>query len=266
MSKSPGILKKLTLLRQIFRNYQNGFNIIYNVFFKKQGFMIAKMRNGTQFMIRCDSRDFHTINEVFLDNIYGKFIREVKDNKGTVIDIGQNIGCFSIKAARIFKDSQIIAFEPFHESSQIAKINVMMNKLDSRIISYELAISEKKGEVSFHAYPGNHEANSINDIWGWKSNKIAVNSIRLPDFIKDNKIKDIALLKIDCEGSEYEIIDSLSKDDFKKIKGIILEYHKGQSDKLEDTLKRRGFKVYKVKSGKETGIIFARKSLKNNNP
>ena len=114
--------------------------------------------------------------------------------------------------------------------------------------------------VNFFVYEGKFEGNSISDIWGgWKSKKIKVKSIKLSDFIKKEQINKIHLLKIDCEGAEYGIIKSLSKEDYKKVKNIILEYHKGKSDEIENTLKENNFKVFKKITGKGTGIFFAKK-------
>ncbi len=221
--------------------------------------MVVKMKNNNCFFIRCNSRDFHTINEIFLENIYGEFMNKIKYDGGVIIDIGQNIGCFSVMASRIFKEAKIIGFEPFFDSYQITRTNIMINKLSDRIKAKDVAISAKNGTVSFYVYPGNYEANSIHNIWGGKSKKIEVNSIRLSDFITEEKIKNIDLLKVDCEGAEYEIIKSLSKGDYKKIKSIILEYHKGRSNEIEDVLKINKFKTYKIINSKETGIIFAKK-------
>ena len=41
----------------------------------------------------------------------------------------------------------------------------------------------------------------------------------------DNNIEECNFLKLDCEGAEYNIIDSLPNDYFTKIKKMIIEYH-----------------------------------------
>ncbi len=61
--------------------------------------------------------------------------------------------------------------------------------------------------------------------------------------IRDYELDHIDLIKMDCEGSEYEIIRSLSEDTFNKIDGFILEYHEGQQD-LSEILSANNFEVH----------------------
>ena len=57
------------------------------------------------------------------------------------------------------------------------------------------------------------------------SNSIQVDSITLQKIFDLNNIKKCNLLKLDCEGSEYEIIDSLPNSYFSMIDKMIIEYH-----------------------------------------
>ena len=86
-----------------------------------------------------------------------------------------------------------------------------------------------------------------------------------------SKIGKIDLLKVDCEGSEYNILYSLGKNDFKKIKYIVLEYHEFDAKKLHkgrdlsDFLRKNNFTTQiiptDIKSNQGLGYIYASQIL-----
>ena len=99
------------------------------------------------------------------------------------------------------------------------------------------------------------------------SQTITCKSINLNNYIKNNNIEKIDYLKIDCEGAEYEIIESLDEQYLtNNIDKICLEYHlnkNGEINTILNKLKKCGFNVnfeygdYQIND--ELGIIYARK-------
>jgi FkbM family methyltransferase len=85
-------------------------------------------------------------------------------------------------------------------------------------------------------------------------NKTDVSQIKLCEFIKDKKIQNIDILKIDTEGYEFEVIKGLEQE-IKKINFIYFEHHYDNMIKknykysdIHDYLRINGFhKVYKIK-------------------
>ena len=94
------------------------------------------------------------------------------------------------------------------------------------------------------------------------SQSITVNSISLQQIFDDNKIKNCNFLKLDCEGSEYEIIKNLPSNYFKKIDKLIVEYHMADThpellDELISTLKKQNYKLESKKLFSDIGFIYA---------
>ena len=84
------------------------------------------------------------------------------------------------------------------------------------------------------------------------------------DIFTENDIKECDLLKIDCEGAEYEIIESLPSDFFVKIKKMVIEYHMADSnpellEKLITKLKQFSFSVYTRPLFNDIGFLFGKK-------
>ena len=70
------------------------------------------------------------------------------------------------------------------------------------------------------------------------------------------------MLKLDCEGSEYEIIEGLKDENFKKIEKMIIEYHLADSNpemlkNLEKKLKRFSYNVSIDPLFKDIGFLYA---------
>ena len=71
-------------------------------------------------------------------------------------------------------------------------------------------------------------------------------------------------MKIDCEGAEYEIIDSLPTEYFDKIDKIVIEYHFADSKpelskKLFSKLENMGFETYSPPHYNDMGLLYAKK-------
>jgi hypothetical protein len=87
-----------------------------------------------------------------------------------------------------------------------------------------------------------------------------VETYNLDDFFKEQGIEQVALLKLDIEGAEFEVLRNFTH--WEKIKNIALEYHdfgENNHKQLEELLSQNGFKVKarNSKFDKNLGFIFA---------
>ncbi|MCW1302596.1 MAG: FkbM family methyltransferase [Candidatus Rehaiarchaeum fermentans] len=86
---------------------------------------------------------------------------------------------------------------------------------------------------------------------------LRVKTISLQKIVNDFKISSISLLKLDCEGCEYDTLPYLSDELYNKIESIVLEYHDWPTN-LVGLLKSKGFSV-KYKDAK-IGMMYATKN------
>lgn len=204
-----------------------------------------------------DNINVATIAVVFIKKDYG----DVEKNS-TVIDIGANIGVYSVFAAKN-KNTIVYAFEPMVDNFRLLQENIKLNKLSGKILPFNLAIGAKKekrtlylGGSPFHSlYPA--EDSPFNALYDnkitVKQNYTEVDCVSLKDVFQNNKIDYCNMLKLDCEGAEFEILYNLPKEYFKKIEKIRIEYHDHKIDnncngkKLAKFLINEGFKTEKLK-------------------
>ena len=178
-------------------------------------------------------------------------------NGTTVIDVGTNIGETLLNFAKINRDGLNIGFEPVPYLYEKAKNNIDLNKLRN-IELVNKGLSSTEETLSFHE---TSENNSGGTFLTRESNKEAdrvVQAIRLDDFINQNSLENISLIKIDVEGFEMEVLKGASEalHRFKpvlfiEIDNAFLARQQTSAMAVFDLLAAHGYKVKSADSAEE---------------
>ena len=171
------------------------------------------------------------INEIVIRNEYNLENYNNHMNK-TFIDIGANCGVVTIILAKQNPLSKIYSFEPDRQLFEILNNNVSINNL-TNVVTFNKAVT-KEGidnlELCLHPfYSGGNTTysniNNLNSHFHTKINTYRVDCISLDKIITDSNITEIELLKIDCEGAEYDIIYDSKLLKNKIINNMVGEFH-----------------------------------------
>ena len=203
-------------------------------------------------------KDMHYIlNEIFYQKVYNNDFVCVAEND-IVFDIGFNYGFFTLDALT-YKPKKIIGFEP---NPNLVKL---FNRL--HIDSVELhqsAVSNKAGSTIFYENNFSGKSSIHSDVNSdTSSNSYQVNICSFNDMAEQYDVIDY--LKVDCEGAEYEIFESIPKEFLtNRIRKIALEFHHNINDikvvNLISKIKQCGFETkIDYKDGDSTGMLYARK-------
>lgn len=184
---------------------------------------------------------------------YGEY--EVLDAKGkTIVDIGAFVGdsaCyFALKGAR-----KVIAIEPHPEAYEEMVENVKLNGLEDVIIPVNAGLGSRPSRTCIKDYI-NIESSSR--MYYGPCGDGSVPIITLSDIINKFKIDSDAVLKMDCEGCEYDIILN-DYEHVKYFRELIFEYHAYAVGKSVLALLRILSKDYECKiteGDKNSGIIY----------
>jgi FkbM family methyltransferase len=209
---------------------------------KGEDFDTLSFRNGLTLRSPAKVRLEMIFHEVWVKKMYSPKGYEIKKGD-VVIDIGANIGVFSIYAATQAEDVRVYALEPFPENCDWLKRNVEENELDN-VVVFEKAVSgDSKAKTLYvsDAWVG-HSLNNQEESVG----KIEIECVTLDDLTQT--VAQCDLLKIDCEGCEYDVLYNSSYSTFRKIRKIVGEYHDIDSDRMTgkslcDFLVERRFEI-----------------------
>ena len=199
------------------------------------------------------------------DEIKEIFVKNIKKD-GTVIDVGANIGEFSLIASKkIGPGGHVIAIEPLEQVLRWLKKNFELNGFTNFEI-LELAVGEKAGTMTLYKKSDGSEIGILDSAITEKElvtdRKISIDTI--DNIISSRNISKVDMLKVDVEGFEYEVFLGCKKS-FKqnKIKKIICEIHstylknKGIDEKtIYSLLEKNNFLIKNIQtSGDRTHIL-----------
>lgn len=122
-----------------------------------------------------------------------------------IVDIGANIGVYSIFVADLPKVGKVHAFEPAPESSALLKKNISLQAAAGKISAYDIALSDRSGEVKFNLISPMSGANAIvADEAGHSGTFIAVQAKPLDHVLGFSD--ETVSIKIDVEGHEVSTL------------------------------------------------------------
>jgi FkbM family methyltransferase len=181
-----------------------------------------------------------TIAVVFLRKHYGTF-----RDKSVIVDIGANIGVFTLYAAAQCPEARIYSFEPVPKNFACLRRNVASNRLEGRIRTFNLGVAATSGKRTLHL-----SSSPLHSVFDSEADteSLEIECVTLPEILSSNGLDRIDLMKMNCEGAEYEIFYSAPDDCLLKISEIRMEFHnmdaeENNVEKLIGFLERKGFRT-----------------------
>lgn len=240
----------------------------WNKLTKKKGWKNSISENGEVLEISIDEFDSlyfkkwynSAIPEIFCEKAYSS----LNVNGKTVLDIGANIADSSIYFAAK-NASKVIAVEPFPSNYNIAKENIEINNFENKIVLVKGLITNVEKVISIDPeYQG--KGSGTSSIKHGSSVKDVKDGIKISTYTLKNLIEkyhiDNGILKVDCEGCEYDVILQSDIKTLNNFVEIFIEYHKGSSD-LKEKLESCNFIIKFQSNNKNSGYIYAKKIMKN---
>ena len=199
-----------------------------------------RFRNGATLQHGRGDAPVFLFFEIFANGCYRRQLR--LPPRGTVVDIGANIGAFTIDCAFRYPDVRIEAYEPNPEAFHVLQTNVIANGLSARVRLYNEAVGSTPGTMRLWTGEGNVAATAYPSSTDAQGLSIAVPLTDLATVIQ--RAGRVSVLKIDAEGAEADILEAGGAA-LNDVEQIVAEYHEarvpGVLRRVEGVLRDRGF-------------------------
>jgi FkbM family methyltransferase len=179
---------------------------------------VAKHRSGLRLRVN-EFGDLEAIWQIFLRRVY-----EVRPTDRVIVDAGGNIGLFSCYASWRAPQSQILTIEPFPTTVERLRTHLAENRLGERVTVLDRALTATSGEVVMALDSPSSQQKPV--LQGTAQGKTVV---RLPSVPLSEAVatlpERIDLLKMDIEGSEFEVLLSTPRATLQRFRRINVEHH-----------------------------------------
>ena len=190
---------------------------------------VMNTRSGRHIYVRdIFGPDFTVVHEQFFRNDYMFTPAMLKNASPIIIDCGANIGAFSLFALSAIKakGGKIFAYEPDELNFEILQKNIALNEAESIIISHKEALHTQSGEQEFFLSKQAYAHSLVREqLDGEERGASKVACTTIESIINTYSLEVVDLIKMDIEGSEYEVLYQLPAALYQKIKNIVLEIH-----------------------------------------
>lgn len=232
-----------------FSSFKKLYSDFSKIYLRKLGaiedpFILNLKKRDFKFLINYNRLDHIVLEEFYLREDY----KEVSFDKFDIlVDIGAHIGAVSLGVSN--SCSKIYSVEANPRTFRLLKMNVLLNQQREKIKCINKAVTGKdKDEIHFSLNSSSLRSSvCIEENEGY----IKVDTISLKEIISSvyKKSSEKALLKLDCEGSEFSIIQSANERTLQFFDVIFLEWHQTVENfqLLKNELENKGFKTKKIK-------------------
>jgi FkbM family methyltransferase len=180
---------------------------------------------------------------------------------GVVLDVGAHIGGFSLIAARaVGPTGKVFAFEPVANNLELLRENSELNNTDW-IVPICAAVGRKHGFVDLLVSDTDTMWATTRETWSnllhhgtapahIKAHRVPI--VTIDEFVQENSIKDIALMKVDVEAAEMDVLlgagELLAEG---RIEQLIIEVHAPtvKWEHIAGSLRRYGYEIAAISGG-----------------
>jgi FkbM family methyltransferase len=206
---------------------------------------VLKTRNGAALELRPGMGDLFGFYEIMLRKDYTANGQRIEAG-ATVIDVGANVGCFSVLASQVVGASgRVIAVEPEPMTFQQLLRNIALNRLGN-VTAVQMAVGAEKGNVTLHGDRNKLFSSLFSSVNGREveGSDVVVGITTLQALMDEQGIARCDYLKLDCEGAEHDIVAHMSPSLAERVNQITMEIHKvpGRDGRmLQANLERLGY-------------------------
>lgn len=204
--------------------------------------LVVTLRSG--WSIRCRIDEVFTIVEVFGLREYGDAHFTPSSSRAVIVDVGANIGVATVWLARRFPEAEVLAIEPSKDALGRLRDNVERNRLGGRVKAIYGGVGARDGRAALLA-GATSSLNRLGPETGRDREEV------VPVFSLRSVVAAaggfVDLLKVDCEGAEYDLFSGDLPISPSVVGVIVGEFHRAGTPEHQRLMQRFGANGYSVR-------------------
>lgn len=164
------------------------------------------------------------------------------DSCGTFIDVGANIGVYALVAAALDPQRRVHALEPVPRVFERLQANIAAGAA-TNVRAHALALSSRRGTLTLYV-PKVRVPTAASSLEGFRdrAEPLPVPAMTLDEFVREQKIESVDLIKIDTEATEHEVLAGACQTLRRDEPIVICEVLKGRTERqLQPLLEPLGY-------------------------
>jgi FkbM family methyltransferase len=193
----------------------------------------AEIATGDRrFVVKIPENEMFRIKSIFVNNEYAILTRRRQTGGFKVFDVGANVGVFALYVHAVHPESQIYCFEPGPLAQELLETNIG-SLPGMNICKFGLFNRDMAATMHIHRY--NTGQNSIRFDEQHHDGTASVQLLDAGRQFDDLGLSHLDVLKIDTEGCEVEILESMGHR-LEKVDYVLVEYHTEKDRRTIDEL------------------------------
>jgi len=191
---------------------------------RKSGLRLLSFRSGLNVLVRGGTQDWGVVSELALADAYGPSLDYLRRLSGepVVLDLGANLGVFSLLAAAANDKARIFAYEPGPANQRMFELNRLANPgVADRIELRGEAVGGETRGTKFFYDEANPQASGICYVRG----KTIDVQVRAFVEVLQSLPGPVDVAKIDIEGAEFELLEHTPAELWKRVSVMSIEIH-----------------------------------------
>lgn len=259
---------KLQAVRDIFLYFANPLTVIALRFgfLKFPLFLYRIHHRGQRYSMLArptanSMADLFVLRELFIEQTYRELLPLLRTEPVRFVDVGGNLGSFSIWMSKIHGVAEGHCFEPDPTSYNLCRYNLANNGCTT-IQHFQKAMGGRARSITMRVNTNRPGGNSIYGGESAQGEKAEIEVVAFADWMK-GVAGDFDVLKLDCEGAEWEILDCTPPEVLRRFRVIVAEVHddpdgRNGVDSFRSRLEGLGFETLRW-DGHSLGLYLGRR-------
>jgi len=186
------------------------------------------------------------------------FQRVAESCGGDIVDVGANIGLYTVLAAKSSSSAKVLAIEPTEQALRRLKENISLNGVGDSVLVFEGVASDREGECQVQVSEGREEFSTMGELRIPGSLEVSTTTRTAPATTLDSLVRlhglRPKLIKVDVEGAEELVFtgaETTIRDFrpiiFSELSDLVLEPMGSSAERVIDRLSGWGYDVRDAK-------------------